>query len=257
MDKVMTFLTQGNADRKIKEIAQRSSSGKDVFGQFTEQSGVMSVQGASACAAFLACVVISLKHCNAPFFVLTNFSKVFLPWSDATLPFVMLWTALFLIAFQQCGQILRSSREVTVEELGNAVYGMMVPCSYWDYSSTATLAFMFSSMFFNPLVYAAIICAVVISWVFGQAPTLDKGSVFVSRDFEFHGISKYLRFNGKSQEKLGELLETLTGSAEGNQQPSAENWLKFVSAKVQRLVGEDTNPIISHKRPTADAQPMI
>jgi hypothetical protein len=239
----MTFLAQGNANRNIEQIAQRSSIGENIFGQLAEQCGVVSLQSTSTFAAFLASVVVSLKYGSTPFFVLPNLPKIFLSWSDSAFPFVMLWTALFLIAFQQCGHEFWKPEVVSGKKFWNAVARTMIPSSNWNYSSTATLAFMFSGMFFDPFVYAKIMCVRMISWIFGQTKTFNESAVVVSRYIKGHRAFYSLRFNGKGQEKSGELLETLTDHAEGNQQPSAENRSVQVSAKVQRLVGEDTDPI--------------
>lgn len=55
--------------------------------------------------------------------------------------------------------------------------------------------------------------------------------------------------------KTGELLENPNATGEGNQQPSQVNVVDLVAWKVQRLTGEDTQPIIPTRAP--DTKVMI
>ncbi len=52
-------------------------------------------------------------------------------------------------------------------------------------------------------------------------------------------------------EQSGELLETPNTSGEDNQQPSQSNVIDFVGWKVQRLTGEDSQPITPTRAPDA------
>lgn len=55
-------------------------------------------------------------------------------------------------------------------------------------------------------------------------------------------------------ETRGELLENLTATGEGNQQPSRPNVLQYVGRKVHRLTGEDTQ---SNKPDTSAPHPVL
>lgn len=76
--------------------------------------------------------------------------------------------------------------------------------------------------------------------------------------FHFHPVLSFA--NNKDNlcelmtKKLGELRESLNSYEQGNPQPSRLNVIDIVERKVQRLMREDSQPIIATRAPGAKAK---
>lgn len=253
----MTRLTQGNGEGQVEEVIHFPSASKNLCEELAKGDLVMvrvngycfAISVAVACSALLAGVIIASKYGVTPFDVAPGFSQQ-VGWpGHSTFPVVVPVPTLSSVSFNQGQQILSGSLVMVAKVARYTVGGAVHVRLNDDWFSASTLAKVFALIFRYPFVHALIIGMGVVAWVASfKSPTLCKAAEFVFSGSEHtpHDI----RFNGETQETLGELLEPLPGSAEGNQQPSAVNGVRL-TAKVQRLASEEpTNNLAYSAQPT-------
>lgn len=255
----MTWFTQSNAKRGIEKFFDFPFAFHNVREQIAEQNGSMvsvKMNGFSlavVCTALLAGVIISSKYSVSPFDVTPGFAKDFCRFGYATFPMVGILAFLLAVSLDQGFQVFLGLSVVAVNKLRDSMSWTMHPFFNQNGFVTSTMAKVFILIFFNPLVHTAVIAFGVVTGIATfQCVSFYEAAFRVSFNLEHAPHS--IRFNGEFQEKSGELLETLPGDAEGNQQPSAVNGDMQVAAKVHRLGDEEFQPIspISARRESED-----
>ena len=222
----MTRFAQSKAVRNIHQLFQHCLHvvlvGVDNDGERNDVMGFNSkVDGFGeiiASSAVTAPVAIASKNIFAPLGVLRSLTKRIGKWCDATFPVPMIRCSAHALAPGGPSGSFGLGIMSEVDVLRDAA--VKVTFSHQDRRSAATLTKVFASILFNKLSFLLALGMVTrISADYLEA--FNESTVVVAlRWFEHWCII------GNSmvsvQEKSGELLETLPGDAEGNQQPSAK-----------------------------------
>lgn len=158
------------------------------------------------CAAVLAGVTIALEYGVSPSYVWLGLTQYLLLLGYASSPTGGFIACTLPSTLNCCDQKLLGLSIVPRDEAWDAKALAVHMRLDNDWASTSALAKMLTLVFSNPTIYAAIVCAAMITGVgFANRPTHSP-----------YGI----RFNRGLQSKWGELLETRPTRVEGNQQPS-------------------------------------
>lgn len=196
-----------------------------------------------AASAVLAFKIVSFQYCLAPLGILFRFTKRISEWSDSTFPVPVCFTSRRAFSRNGSAMGLRFVFVRHAEELRNSAVKMTV--CYPNRYSASTLTKVFSFMFGNKCLFAILLR--MIARIFPDQNVASRESSVVAPLAWVKHACQYWYFNGDGQEKSGELLETLSVCAEGNQQPSrqytAGRFRDYWSGKVRLITRVAPGPI--------------